>query len=81
MAIGEYRGPFSVHAFGKYAAARFTDRMTEKVYRVYVTDSLRAIPKGEYLTRRYSELFESKQDYDAREVINKVTERAGLEVR
>lgn len=69
-----------MHAFCMYAAERFRDRLKERVYRNYVTDSLRAIPRGEYLERKYSELFERKPDFDAREIVNMVTERAGLAV-
>ena len=69
-----------MHAFCMYVSEKFREKLTERVYRNYVADSLRAIPRGEYLEKRYSELFEKKPDFDPREVVDRVTERAGLAV-
>lgn len=63
-----------------YSVEKFKESQAERVYRNYVADSLRAIPRGEYLEKKYSELFEKKPDFDAREIVNMVTERGGLVV-
>lgn len=70
--LGEYSGPGLFHAFLMYAAGRAKVRADDMAYRTYVTDSLRAIPRGEYLTRRFADLFRTCEEIDADAIIDSV---------
>ena len=70
--LGEYRGPSRFHAFVMYALTRRRERAREMAYRVYVTDSLRMAPQGQYLSRRYADLIRPRQEIDADAIIDHV---------
>jgi len=81
LALGEYRGPHSSHAFLMYAVERFRDRQHLEAFRSYVADSLRLAPQGGYIQQRYSEIINPREarKIDVEAVIDGLAE-AGLEV-
>lgn len=58
----------------RYALARCRLYQREEVYRIYVTDALKAIG---HFDKRYVDFFKPEDNRSAEEIINKI--RAGLE--
>jgi len=77
--LGEYRGPSRFHAFVMYALERRKQRMQELSYRIYVTDSLRMAPQGQYMSRRYADVIKPRQEIDADAIIEHVLAAACTE--
>jgi len=75
--LGEYQGPPSFKLFARYLIARFIKSVDERVYRTYVTDSLRAIPQMAYLPKRWVEIREmmNEPERSADEIIDEVASR------
>lgn len=48
-------------------------------YRMYVADSLQAIPQSQYLVRRFSELLQPRQEIDVCAIIDHVAALVGSE--
>lgn len=62
--------------FVRYLQARMNREIIERSYRYYVTDSLRLIPQFMYLTNKWSELFEGREEEKtASEIIEDVVSR------
>jgi hypothetical protein len=81
LALGDYRGPALARAFVGYLVARYTDRLTEKSFRVYVTDSLQSIPQMQYKTKRWAELagiVDPEKERSAEEIVDDVVARLGM---
>ena len=70
--LGDYRGPSRFHAFTMYAVARARERAVTEAYRVYVTDTLRMSPQGQYPSKRYADLMRPRQEIDADAIIDHV---------
>ena len=66
--------------FLMYVAARASCEGLERLYRVYVTESLFLQPQGKYIAARFQELIEPPDDFKAEAIVDEVIERAGLEV-
>ena len=79
LCVGEYRGPGTVNAFVAYCAARLDREMKEKAYRVYVTDSLKAIIGA---NSRYMDWVSLKpvDNRTGAEIAAEVIKKAGLKV-
>lgn len=60
-----------------FAVARAEQRARDAVYRTYVTESLRGIPQGKYLTRSLQDALTPRPEIDADAVITHV--QAALE--
>lgn len=75
--LGEYRGPRRLHAFVCYMVEKSRRKNVRDVYEAYVTDSLRNIPKGAYLDRRYVDLITPHEDIDEQEIVRHVKELVG----
>jgi hypothetical protein len=59
--------------------ARIEQDAQELSYRAYVTDSLQAAAQGNYITARWADLIERKQDTrTADEIVLDIMSRAGL---
>lgn len=65
-------------AFFGYAKARQRREVEEKVFRVYVTESLRLTGQGKCLTVPWLDVVEPKPAPDAGKIIEDVVARAGL---
>jgi len=76
-ALGDYRGPSSFKSFVRYCIARYEDKIIEKAYRVYVTESLRLIPQGMYLGKRWEEIVDVRErpERTAEEIVDHVASR------
>lgn len=59
------------------------ERQETMAYRLYVTESLRLIPQGKYITQSFSDALKpsSGKDADGDAIVREVIERAGLVVR
>ena len=44
----------------RYAMARYTSHQRDMAYRIYVCESLRAIPKGAYLEAHFADIIDPK---------------------
>ena len=44
----------------RYAYARYTSHQRDMAYRIYVCESLRAIPKGAYLEAHFADIIDPK---------------------
>ena len=44
----------------RYAMARYTSHQRDMAYRIYVCESLRAIPKGAYLETHFADIIDPK---------------------
>lgn len=81
LALGEYRGPRNISAFAAYCRARLFDRQRDEAFRIYVTDSIRALAKGSYIQTRYCDLFVEHEEIDVESTIKHVSDSLGLEVK
>lgn len=70
--LGEYRGPSRAHALVCYMVERVRRRDVRSVYEAYVTDSLRNIPKGAYIEKRYADLIVPHEDIDVDRIVEHV---------
>ena len=77
VALGEYVGPKSAHVFMHYALECRRNRVEEESYRIYVTDALMALCG---ISVRYNDIINPREDYDARQVCERIIDEAGLEV-
>lgn len=79
MALGEYRGPLSYHAFVRYAFSRYNKQQVELIRDMYIAEALRQQGRGFYLTRSLSDVLgighDSKEDRTAEEIIDDVISR------
>lgn len=77
MALGEYRGPLSVRACIKYVTAYMDKLDREEIYKVYVSEHLRAIVGSgiSYYETAYSS---EPEDFDAEKVIDEVLAEIGF---
>lgn len=73
--MGEYVGVKRLDVFIPYMSAKFIERETEKTYRVYITDHLRALCGSH---NRWIELISPRPDFDPDEIAADIIERAGL---
>lgn len=85
LCIGEHQSN-SIKTFLRYALARYTSHQRDMAYRIYVTESLRAIGKGGYIKPRFVDLIKPKKQEteDTRtgeEIAFDVLRKIGLEVR
>ena len=74
--------------FVRYCLARLDERLTERAYRAYVTDALKAAAEntsrangGIIMQRRFAELFEPKERRSGEEIAEAVIKKCGLAVR
>ena len=44
----------------RYAYARYTSHQRDMAYRIYVCESLRMIPRGEYLVAHFADIIDPK---------------------
>lgn len=58
------------------------ERQETMAYRLYVTESLRLIPQGKYITQSFGDALKpvSGKDVDGDAIVREVIERAGLVV-
>lgn len=77
--LGEYRGPSRFHAFVMFCAARRRKRDVERVYEVYVTDALQAIPQNKCMSKRFYDVIRIRQDIDVEAVVDRVVSAIGSE--
>lgn len=73
--LGEYRGPGRSHAVMGYMVQRRKERAIEQAYRIYVTDSLRAIPQGQYIKGRFFDLTREHEDIDEKAIVAHVVSK------
>ncbi len=83
--MGKYKGN-NIKTLLRYALARYTSHQRDMAYRIYVTESLRAIGKGGYIKPRFVDLIKPKkhETEDTRtgeEIAFDVLNRIGIEVR
>ena len=84
--MGEYKGD-NIKTLLRYALARYTSHQRDMAYRIYVTESLRAIGKGGgYIKPHFMDLIKPKKQKaeDTRtgeEIAFDVLNRIGIEVR
>lgn len=83
--MGEYKGN-NIKTFLRYALARYTSHQRDMAYRIYVTESLRAISKGGYIKPRFVDLIKPKKQETedtrtGKEIAFDVLNRIGIEVR
>lgn len=76
-ALGEYRGPYRVHAFLQYARERRKRDAAELSYRAFVTDCVGALVGA---SRRWVDSVVPKEEIDTQSVIEHVISSGGLEV-
>ena len=64
----------------RYTVARYNDQQRELAYRIYVTDSLRALIGA---SARYADFLENKTEdtRTGREIADDIIKRAGIEVK
>lgn len=74
--MGEYVGAKRLDVFIYYAMARFEKEAAEKVYRVYITDHLKALCGSN--GKRWIDWIEPPPDFDADEIAADIINRAGL---
>lgn len=70
--LGEYHGPSHFHAFVMFCTARTKQRGVIGSYREYVTESLRNIPQGKYMTKPWQELMKPHEEIDVEATIEHV---------
>ena len=82
LCYGEYRGDRrSIKAFLRYCRAREAERREEKIFRLYVTDSLFYNSQNQRLVNKYSDLIKRqppKKKKTAEEVTTDIITRHGL---
>ena len=84
--MGDFKSN-SIKTFLRYALARYTSHQRDMAYRIYVTESLRAIGKGGgYIKPHFTDLIKPKKPKaeDTRtgeEIAFDVLRKIGLEVR
>lgn len=63
----------------RYTVARYNENQREEAYRIYVTDSLKALTGA---SARYADLLEEKptDTRSAKEIADDILSRAGIEV-
>jgi hypothetical protein len=66
----------SARAFIRYASARMDAAEREELYRVYVTEHLRALCMSD---ASYYEIAHGQADFDAEQVMDDVISKMGLE--
>lgn len=70
----------------RYAVTRLNKKREDDVYRIYVTDTLKAIAQntavngGAYPTKRFAELLNPVKEKSAEEIIKEVIKSGELEV-
>lgn len=74
--MGEYVGAKRLDVFVYYVLSRSERDAIEKVYRIYVTDHLRALCGS---PKRWIEYIEPDPDINADEIAADIIKRAGLE--
>lgn len=77
--LGDYRGPSHFHALLQYMIERRQARAKELSFRVYVTDMLRNIPQGKYMTQRWADIIKPHVDFDVDDIIDHVAARLSEE--
>lgn len=77
--LGDYRGPSHFHALLRYMIERRQARAKELSFRVYVTDMLRNIPQGKYMTQRWADIIKPHADFDVDDIIDHVAARLSEE--
>ena len=85
LCMGEYKGN-NIKTLLRYALARYTSHQRDMAYRIYVTESLRAIGKGGYIKPHFTDLIKPKKPKteDTRtgeQIAFDVLNRIGIEVR
>ena len=80
LAYGEYRGRREIRPFLRYYTARLKAYTQERSYRIYVTDSLRAIPQESWIVSRWVEILDGNahKEQTADEIIEGIAERGGI---
>jgi hypothetical protein len=83
--MGEHKGN-NIKTFLRYALARYTSHQRDMAYRIYVTESLRAIGKGGYIKPHFADVIKPKKQKaeDTRtgeKIAFDVLNRIGIEVR
>lgn len=77
--LGEYHGPSHFHALLRYMIERRQVRAKELSFRVYLTDMLRNIPQGKYMTQRWADIIKPRKDFDVDDIIDHVAARLSEE--
>lgn len=62
-----------------YMVKRRRMRDVEQSYRLYVTDMLRNIPQGKYLSKRWADVIRPSEDFDPDDIIDHVIARISEE--
>lgn len=64
----------------RYVSALDAREQETEAFRIYVTDSLRLSGEGKYIAERYIDLLRPPRETNAKEIIDDVITRGGLEV-
>lgn len=85
LCMGEYKGN-NIKTLMRYALARYTSHQRDMAYRIYVTETLRAMSKGGYINTSFADVIKPKKQLpeDTRtgeEIAFDVLQRLGIEVR
>lgn len=65
----------------RYVNARIEDFFRDETYRIYVSQSLRLVPQGKYMSKSYIEFAESNKNVDTRtgeEILIDIMNKADL---
>lgn len=81
--IGTYSGPRRADAFTMHVAAVYADDQHAESYRIYVTDAIRALGRGEYPSMRWADMGREDvgEDIDGEEIVAGLVRAGALEVR
>lgn len=73
-ALGDYRGPLSMHVFVRYAVAKAIRDARELSYRTYVTDQLRLSPQMMYMTARWYDVVTGKAGATDKRTVDEIAD-------
>lgn len=66
----------------RYVIFKLQEQQKEMAYRIYITDSLQAIPQSKYLTTRFDDLINRRVDTrTGDEIAADIIRGAGLKIR
>lgn len=70
--LGEYRGPGRAHALVGFMIERRRRAAVDAAWRSYVADSLQNIPQNRFLTNRFADLVQVREEVDVEATIDRV---------
>lgn len=71
QALGDYRGPFDGRWFARYALELARQRERREVYRIYITESIRALVGGDAHYHELAGIYR-QPDFDAEDVADRL---------